>query len=403
MKSLRIILVLNEAPLPFGHALGRWYSVLLHGLVERGHRVTAYVTCANSLDTQRTRQLFPPPAFDLRPYPYPEGRGVWEKLKTLRRPFSYMIHPELRRDLRAELDRGFDILHLEGIWSGWLGESCDPSKVVLNFHSLYDIDQAGQPDIGWRQRIDRALRRRAEHHLLKNAGTLLTLTPRLKEGVGLIAPRTPVHVVPLGLDVEQYPFIPGEGRPKQPIITLIGSMNWYPSRSAAVRLMTRLLPAIRAELPGVRVYIVGWYARTALASFLETPGVEILENVPDTRPFFENSSLLLYAPERGSGMKVKVLEAFAYGVPVVTTSEGVEGIPAQDGVHAGISDDDTGLAERAVDLLKDPSRQESHRLAARALVTEHCYPHAVLDGVERCYEDMLKRQGKRQSHGRHAA
>src|SRR5436190_12926986 len=232
MKSLRILLVLNEAPLPFGHALGRWYSVLLRGLVERGHRVTAFATCADRNDLQRTRELFPAPTYDLRPYPFPERKGVWGKLKTLRRPFSYMIHPELRRDLQTELACGYDIVHLEGIWSGWLGEGCDRSKVVLNFHSLYDIDQANQPLIGWRQRIDQALRRRAEHRLLKSCGTLLTLTPRLKEGVAAIAPGTSVHVVPLGLDAQQYPCIPAERRPKQPIITLIGSMNWYPSRSA---------------------------------------------------------------------------------------------------------------------------------------------------------------------------
>jgi glycosyltransferase involved in cell wall biosynthesis len=403
MTSLRILLVLNETPLPFGHALGRWYSVLLRGLVQRGHRVTAYATCANGSEIQRARDLFTAPAFDLRVYPFPEWNSVWRKFRTLRRPFSYMIHPELRRDLQAELDRGWDILHLEGIWSGWLGESCDPSKVVLNFHSLYDIDQAGQADLGWRQRIDCWLRRRAEHYLLKSFGTLLTLTPRLQEGVRIIAPRTPVHVVPLGLDIEQYPFIPLECRPKQPVITLIGSMNWYPSYSAAVRLLTRLLPAIRAQLPQVRVVIVGWQARTALRPFLSLPGVEILENVPETRPFFENSSLLLYAPERGSGMKVKVLEAFAYGVPVVTTHEGIEGIPAHDGIHAGVGDQNHQLVERALGLLKNPQRQESQRRAARALVQEHCHPRVVLDGVERCYEDMLHRQARHALQGRHAA
>jgi hypothetical protein len=102
-------------------------------------------------------------------------------------------------------------------------------------------------------------------------------------------------------------------------------------------------------------------------------------------------------------MKVKVLEAFAYGVPVVTTSEGVEGIPAQDGIHAGVSDQDAGLVERALDLLKNPGRQERQRQAARALVEEHCHPRLVLDGVERCYEDMLKRQAGPLSHGGHAA
>jgi glycosyltransferase involved in cell wall biosynthesis len=396
MKSLRILLVLNEAPLPFGHALGRWYSVLLPGLIERGHRVTAYTICADSKDVQKTRALFPSPGFDIRPYPFPERKSLWRKVTTLRRPFSYMIHPELRRDLHAELHRGYDILHLEGIWSGWLGEGCDPAKVVLNFHNLYDIDQAVQPLFSfprsaWERGVH-ALRRRAEHRLLRSYGTLLTLTPRLKESVREIAPRTPVHVVPLGLNAEQYVFIPAERRSTQLTISLIGSMSWYPSHSAAVRLLTRLLPIIRSKLPEVRLVIVGWDARKTLGTFLPIPGVEVIENVPETRPFFESSSLLLYAPEHGSGMKVKVLEAFAYGVPVVTTSEGIEGIPARDGIHAGVSDEDAGLAERTLILLKDPARQESQRRAARALVEKHCHPRVVLDGVERCYEDILSRQ-----------
>jgi glycosyltransferase involved in cell wall biosynthesis len=84
-------------------------------------------------------------------------------------------------------------------------------------------------------------------------------------------------------------------------------------------------------------------------------------------------------------MKVKVLEAFALGVPVVTTAEGVEGIPAEDGVHAGVCEDDEGLAARAVALLLDPARQNRQRAAARALVERHCGPGATLDAVERLH------------------
>jgi glycosyltransferase involved in cell wall biosynthesis len=196
----------------------------------------------------------------------------------------------------------------------------------------------------------------------------------------------------LGLDAGQYVFIPTERRPREPIISVIGSMNWYPSHSAAVRLLTRLLPAIRRNVPNTRVFIVGWHAQQALRQYLPQPGVNVFENVPDTRPFFERSSILLYAPLRGSGMKVKVLEAFAYGVPVVTTSEGVEGIPARDGIHAGISDDDAGLVDRAVNLLTNPSLQEPQRQAARALVEQHCHPRVVLDALEECYADILTRQ-----------
>src|SRR5260370_3913797 len=120
-QKLRILLVLNEAPLPFLHAVGRWYWVLLRGLVERGHQVTAFATCSKAKDMPQARSLFPAPDYDLRLYPFPDRYSLWGKWQTLRRPYSYMIHPQLRRDLQAEMGRGYDILHLEGMWSSWLG------------------------------------------------------------------------------------------------------------------------------------------------------------------------------------------------------------------------------------------------------------------------------------------
>jgi glycosyltransferase involved in cell wall biosynthesis len=378
--------------LPFGHAVGRWYSVLLQGLVERGHRVTAYATCTNPAEIEAAHGMFAAPEYDFRPYPYPKETSLLKKWQTLRRPFSYMIHPELRTNLRQVSGQGCDVLHLEGIWSGWLGEGFDSAKTVLNFHSLYDLDQPDAENVGWRSLLLRTLRRRAEHSLLQSYGTLLTLTPQLKTAAARIAPRTPIHVVPLGLDASRYPFVAKERRPDKPAISVIGSMNWFPSYSAAVRFLTRLWPAIRREIPDAKANIVGWNARKALQKFLPQPGVEVIENVPDMRPFFEGSRLLLYAPERGSGMKVKVLEAFAYGVPVVTTSDGVEGIPARDGVHAALSDDDAGLVAQTIRLLTDSAFQESIRQNARVLVEQHCNPRAVLDGIEQCYLDILERQ-----------
>jgi glycosyltransferase involved in cell wall biosynthesis len=217
----------------------------------------------------------------------------------------------------------------------------------------------------------------------------------LREAARQIAPWATVHVVPLALDLSLYPYIPAVRRPAEPVVGLIGSMDWYPSRSAAVRLLTRLWPAIRRRVPEAKVQVVGWGAREALRDYLPLPGVEVAENVPDTWPYFERTGVLLYAPAGGSGMKVKVLEAFAYGVPVVTTSEGVEGLPAQDQVHAGVCDQDEGLVERTAALLTNPAGQDRQRRAARALVEVHCNPQAVLDRVETCYADLLTRLWRR--------
>ena len=71
------------------------------------------------------RSTFPAPQYDVRCYPFPVRDGVASKLETLRRPGTYIFAGNLRRDLEKELARGFDILHLETLWSGWLGRPVD--------------------------------------------------------------------------------------------------------------------------------------------------------------------------------------------------------------------------------------------------------------------------------------
>ena len=392
MKSLRIILVMTEPPLPFGHATARWSYVLLKGLVQRGHRVAAFAASSDRQAIGEVEALFPSPEYDLRCHVHPIRNRLQSKLQAVRRPYSYMFSSRLRSDLGAELARGFDLLHLEGTWAGWLSHGDDVSRSVLNVHNLYALDLPDQAPVSLTEKLRSALQRRAESRLLRTCSTLITATPRLERAVRAVAPATPVYIVPLALDLALYLFVPPRRRPREPVVSLIGSMDWYPSRSAAVRLLTRLWPEIKQRVASARLRIVGRHARRALGDFLGQSDVEIAENVMDIRPYFEASSVLLYAPARGSGMKVKILEAFAYGVPVVTTNDGVEGLPAEDSVHVGLCDDDRGLIERTVALLNDSNRQEQQRRAARQLLERHCNADAALDAVERCYADILARR-----------
>jgi glycosyltransferase involved in cell wall biosynthesis len=199
-----------------------------------------------------------------------------------------------------------------------------------------------------------------------------------------------VHTVPLGLDIMRYPF--EVSAKDSPIVSLIGSFDWRPSYSAGKRLIERLWPAIRQRVPGAQLLIVGRRALEFFGDHANAPGVSIHQDVPETLPYFREASVLVYAPERGSGMKVKVLEAFALGLPVVTTDEGVEGIPAMDGVHAGVANDDRGLIDRTVRLLESRHSRECQARAARALVEQHCNPGVTLDAVERLYTRLLERQ-----------
>ena len=389
MRPLRIILAMIEPPLPFGNAAGRWYYVLLRGLVERGHQVTALAACSAAADIEEARALFPPAKYDLRCHVFPRRTGIRAKLETLRRPYSYMFSPEFVHDLEASVSGGSDILHLEQLWSGWVGLGFSVPTLV-SVHYLQAIDLSGSSPKNWRDRLNRLMMLSAERRLLRSSRWISACTPRLVPAIQKISPAADVTPVPLGIEPALYRYIPDHERARNPIVTLIASMGWHPGLLAARRLLSSLYPAIKRRIPGVRFEIIGWSARRSLSQYLDLPDVQIYENVPDAGPFFRRAGVFLYAPANGSGIKIKILEAMLLGVPVVTTSDGVEGVPAKDGVHAGISDVNEGLVERTVALLQDPTLQNRQRAAARDLVESWCSPQRTVAMIEDIYSRIVE-------------
>jgi len=374
-----------EPPLPFGNAAARWFYVLLKGLVERGHRVTAFAACSQSADIEKARDLFPAPEYDLRCYPLPERSGLRAKLETIRRPYSRIFSQELRQDLEVELAKPFDILHLEQLWSGWLGLK-HIERAVVSVHYLAQIDLEYVRPVTIMGYIERQMMFSSERYLVKKYKYFRSCSKRLESEILRGNPTAQVTTVPFGLDLTQYAYIADARRTSEPVVSLIGNMNWYPSFSAAERLITSLWPQIKQRVPAAKLQIVGWEARRALSGFLNPPDVSIEENVPDIEPYFERTSVFLYAPARGSGMKIKIMEALAFGIPVVTTSEGIEGLAARDGIHVSICEEDEGLIERTVRLLENPKLQNQQRQAGRELLEQQCSPKVTLDATEKIYQ-----------------
>jgi glycosyltransferase involved in cell wall biosynthesis len=133
----------------------------------------------------------------------------------------------------------------------------------------------------------------------------------------------------------------------------------------------------------------GWNARRYLERHAG-PDITIVENVAHPVDFFSRVAVLAYAPVRGTGVKVKVLEAMAYGVPVVTTGEGMEGVDGEDGVHGWIREDDDALAARIVGLLADEGQRRRMREAGRALVEARHAPQPVLEQMLGAYERVRR-------------
>jgi glycosyltransferase involved in cell wall biosynthesis len=389
---MKIVVVMVEPPLPFGNAAARWYFVLLKQLKARGHEVVAFVSSSNPQETEAARQLFPKPDYDLRIFPVaPPGGGLLAKFRSFKRPYSFLFTKEFVESFEQELAKGFDVLHLEHLWSGWLALK-HVERAVLHIHYLFSIDLAGPTGKRMMSPLLYARTMRSERKILRAYPNITTLSPRLAEAIHAISPRSKVDIVPLGIDPSLYPFDASVARDSSvpPTLGLIGSFRWQPSFLAAERLLTRLWPAIHARVPTARLQIIGRGASAALTVFKDTPGLEIHSDVIDPIPYFQALDVLLYAPIQGSGMKVKILEAFALGTPVVTNTEGVEGLNATDGVHAGIAEDDEGLIQRAVQLLLDPAKRQAQRIAARQLIEAENSPIPTVDALESILQSLAR-------------
>lgn len=384
---LKILLLLIEPPLPFGNAASRWFHVLTTELLKRGHKLDVLVASNVPTDIEKARVAFKSwPSFAI--FPFAQSQGLLSKITTFLYPQRFSFNQDFLNRLQALDPNSYDVIHAEQTWSGWPVLPW-AHKTLINVHFLQAIDLAEVRPLGLKQRLQFQSWFRGEKYLLSRFPNVRTCSDRLTKHILSWGPKPLLKTVPFGIDLSLYPFIETAQRQnREPLITLIGNMSWHPSYSAGLRLIEELWPTIKKRLPQARLRIVGWGARQAFHRHLHHPDIEIVENVPDIRPYFEEASLLLYAPGRGSGMKIKIQEALAFGVPVVTTSEGAEGLPAQDMVHLGLCDDNSGLIERAVQILGDFELQEKLRKKGRQLLEDHCSPASTVDQIEELHQQI---------------
>jgi glycosyltransferase involved in cell wall biosynthesis len=283
----------------------------------------------------------------------------------------------------------YDILHLEYLWHGYLG--LELPRALLAVHGLAQVERADTRFQSWRFLLHKLLLVAAERRMLRRFRHIRVLTAPMGELIQGINPTAQIYTVPLALDSIYYPILLRS--PAQKVIGFIADMRSTPQLKAAVRLLTRVWPLIRAQVKDVNLLLAGWHARRRLASYLAERGVTIWEDVPQVVDFFHQCAVFTYLAPPYPGLHSTVLEAMAYGVPVVSTGAGMEGIAAVDGVHAYIADDDELFAERVVALLLNPALRRQIAAAARALVETDYAPEPVLAQVEAMYQGIIAAEG----------
>jgi GT2 family glycosyltransferase/glycosyltransferase involved in cell wall biosynthesis len=194
-----------------------------------------------------------------------------------------------------------------------------------------------------------------------------------------------------GIDTRQYPF---PGGPRRPFTMLfLGSFRHLPNQVALDWFTREVLPLILHRLPQARLLVAGSDPPPRHSIPDPANAIDLLGFVEDIQPLFSSCALFICPIRSGSGVRVKLLEAFASGIPVVSTKLGAEGLARIDGEFCALSDDPRDFASKAVQLLQDEETATAMALRARREVEENWDTAAITDRLVSRYIELLS--GKR--------
>jgi glycosyltransferase involved in cell wall biosynthesis len=152
-------------------------------------------------------------------------------------------------------------------------------------------------------------------------------------------------------------------------LVFVGSMDWLPNIDAARFFLEQIRPRLQKAMPALRVAFVGRRPEPWLEQMANGDGdVIVTGTVADVRPWLWGSKISVVPLRIGGGTRLKIFEAMAAGIPVVSTGIGAEGLPVEHGRHLIIADEPAAFADACVLLLRDACRREQLAREALALV-----------------------------------
>lgn len=277
------------------------------------------------------------------------------------RNWSYEERKAIQKELTVEK---YDLIHAETFYvMPHLSETRVPTILVeqtiwhevYQHHVLDKIPKILHPFF----LLDVLKVRYWEKHYWKKADKLVAVSEEDKEEMLKLIPGTNVDIIPNGVDTRFYMEKRIERVNPPRILYGVTNFEWLQNQEATEILITKVWPLIKKSFPDVKIWIVGrkipdWLKKMSVKDH----SIEFTENIPDARDAYRTATMMV-APIKGAGgTRLKILEAMASGLPVVSTNIGVAGLNVKDGKEVLIADGYAEMAEKAVKLLNDRSLAE---------------------------------------------
>lgn len=393
---MKILFVSPMLPFPL-HSGGQTRSFsLIKGLAKRGHRITLF-SFVRSLDEKKFVPQMEKYCQEVRVF---KRRPVWSLVNLglaifSPLPFAAALYfsPGVKRAITEKLkEESFDILHFESFYTAPVLVENGNFKTVLGEENIeyliYQAYIAQKRFFPFRLCLDFDIwkMRWFEKKMWERVDRVLALSQRDAEIIEK-ATRKPCPVIYNGVDIDYFSQVV----PKphcQPTILFIGIFKYLANQNAVEFLVSQIWPQVLKKLPEAKLWLVGKSPTPKIKSFVSR-SVIVDDKVEDVRMAYANSDILVAPLRIASGSQIKILEAMASCVPVVTTSLCAEGIEAKHGAHVLVADRPEEFVDCMIRLLEDQSLHRKLTTQARKLVEEKYSWEKIIDKLEKVYQSLL--------------
>lgn len=182
-------------------------------------------------------------------------------------------------------------------------------------------------------------------------------------------PQLAIDIIVNGADTDY--FTPIRQPDPDPTLLLVGTMHYYPNIDATLHFFQTMYPALQQAIPKLKVLIVGHLPPPAIQALGARPGVTVTGSVPDVRPYMARSWLLVVPLRLGGGTRLKIVEAMASGLPVVSTTVGAQGLDKVERDTLAIADSPEAFVTTTVRLLNDAAERARRSHCGRTVIETH--------------------------------
>lgn len=302
-------------------------------------------------------------------YTVPMKRGLIQDGTAMARSlFSgrpWMMMRDERKSMRDLIDhltaeKRFDVVHADQLNMSQYAERVSGAFKVLDAHNalwllykrLWKTMPAGPRK--WLLGRDWRLLKSYEGRIVREFDAILAVSNEDKAALEEAAGKpVDVTVIPIAIDTDEVSVIEREAHPTH--ILHIGTMYWPPNIDAVAWFIREVYPLIRRRRPDVEFDVVGKRPPDELLALNDDGlGINFTGYVDDPAPYQRRAAMMVVPLRAGGGMRVKILNALAQGIPIVSTELGAEGIQVTPGRDILLSDTPADLADVCLQLLDDP-------------------------------------------------